>query len=183
MFRYVVPRIQNTNINYNTSSNFRVVTCAQTEQLMTHFCEFYLRLSQSNRCGSNCYLLELPSRCHLVETKQCFITALFFLILNNSAEVLTALRADIRRKALAISITVSVYLLYKLVLPNLATFREMFLRAVNRHSIICRRFTRKGRFSSVNTGPLFLLFSFIVIHSLEGFSMGFRNYLFTTVTK
>lgn len=43
-----------------------------------------------------------------------------FLILNNSAEVLTALRTHIRRKSLAISIIVSVYLLYKLVLPNSA---------------------------------------------------------------
>jgi hypothetical protein len=39
-------------------------------------------------------------------------------MLNNSAELLTVLRTDIRRKALAISITVSVYLLYKLVFQS-----------------------------------------------------------------
>ena len=50
--------------------------------------------------------------------KTMFHSSIFFLIQNNSAEVLTVLRTDIRRKALAISIIVSVYLLYKLVLPN-----------------------------------------------------------------
>ena len=108
--------------------------------------------------------------------KTTFYSSAFF-ILNNSAEVVTALRTEFGENPWLYR-SLSMCTFYKnqcFLNASLASFRELSLRAVNRHSIIWRRFTRKFQSSTVNTGSHTVLFSFIVIHSLEGFSNGFRK--------